>query len=120
MPQGFKGARQEQVCKLLKSLYGLKQASKEWNTEFTKQLTSFGFSSSIYDPYLFTKGQGDSFLCLIVYVDDILIGGPSNDLITKLKHFLDSIFTIKDLGPAKFFLGMEIARGRDGTTLNQS
>lgn len=119
IPQGYKCAKQGQVCKLLKSLYGLKHASREWNTEFTKQLTSFGFTSTTYDPCLFTRGQNDSFICLIVYVDDILVSGPSESLIAELKSFLDSAFTIKDLGPAKFFLGMEIARGQDGTSLNQ-
>lgn len=54
-----------------------------------------------------------------MYVDDILISGPSNDLINEFKVFLNTVFTIKDLGPAKYFLGMEIARGAEGTTLNQ-
>lgn len=102
-PQGLLGAKRGQVCKLKKSLYGLKQASREWNAEFTRHLVSFGFHASIYDPCLFTKGSGDSFLCLLVYVDDILISGPSLCLITKFKTFLDSVFTIKDLGSAKFF-----------------
>lgn len=119
VPQGLQGAKPGQVCKLLKSLYGLKQASREWNTEFTKQLASFGFTPTVHDPCLFTMGEGENFLCLIVYIDDILVSGPSLVLIEKFKHFLHTTFTIKDLGPAKFFLGMEITRADGGTSLNQ-
>lgn len=96
--QDFKGAKQGQVCKLLNSLYGLKQALREWNTEFTRQLMSYGFRSSSYDPCLFTKSRGVSFFCLIVYVDDTLIKGPSIELISDIVQFLDATFTIKDLG----------------------
>lgn len=118
-PQGLVGVKKGKVCKLKKSLYGLKQACREWNAEFTRHLISFGFLASVYDPCLFTKGSGDSLLCLLVYVDDILISESSLHLIKEFKTFLDSVFTIKDLGPAKFFLGMEIARGSEGTALNQ-
>lgn len=119
VPPGFKGAKPGQVCKLVKSLYGLKQASREWNLEFTKQLKIFGFSQSQSDHCLFIKGSGSSMLCLLVYVDDVLVCGPSLELIADLKKFLHSTFTIKDLGEAKYFLGMEIIRGRDGIALNQ-
>lgn len=119
MPQGYQGAKIGQVCKLLKSLYGLKQGPREWNAEFTRQLVSFGFSPAVHDPCIFTMGEGDSFLNLIIYVDDILASVPSLSLIEKFKHFIHSTFSIKDLGLAKFFLGMEITRGEDGTSLNQ-
>lgn len=70
-PPGLKAVKSGQVCKLLKSLYGLMQASREWNNEFTKQLNAFGFTSSHHDPCLFTKGTCENFICLLVYVDDI-------------------------------------------------
>lgn len=52
-------------------------------------------------------------------MDDVIITGPSPNLLADLKTSLDNAFTIKDLGDAKFFLGMEIARGSASTTLNQ-
>lgn len=81
---------------------------------------SIGFHASIHDPCLFTQGSGATFIALLVYVDDvIMITSPSLDLINSLKHSLHNAYTIKDLGDAKFFLGMEVARGTDGTALNQ-
>lgn len=117
--KGYTGAKAGQVCRLVKSLYGLKQASREWNMEFCKQLFDHGFVQSSNDHCLFTKGAGVSFLCILVYVDDILVTSPSQSLIDEFKQFLHHKFTIKDLGPAKFFLGIEIARSVEGTTLNQ-
>lgn len=59
------------------------------------------------------------FVTLIVCVDDLRIIGPNDDEIATLKHFLDCKFTIKDLGFAKYFLGMKLTRGTDGLSLNQ-
>lgn len=108
-----------QVCKLVKSLYGLKLASRERNKEFCKNLFSHGYTQSTSDPCLFYKGEGDTYIALIVYVDDVLVASPSLRLIQELKDFLHKAFTIKDLGKAKYFLGMEIVRGPTSTSLNQ-
>lgn len=56
---------------------------------------------------------------LLVYVDDVLITGPDESKIQEVKQFLDAAFTIKDMGPAKFFLGMEIARLAEGIYISQ-
>ena len=58
------------------------------------------------------------FLALLVYVDDVLITGTCEKQIVKVKKYLDLVFTIKDLGHTKYFLGLEIARGPSGTTIN--
>ncbi|KAL0318648.1 UNVERIFIED_CONTAM: Retrovirus-related Pol polyprotein from transposon RE2 [Sesamum angustifolium] len=108
-----------QVCKLKRSLYGLKQASRQWNLELTTRLIAFGFHQSSHDHCLFTQTTGAGLVALIVYVDDVLITCPSEDKITEVKHFLDAAFTIKDLGHAKYFLGLEIARSTAGTSITQ-
>ncbi|KAK4406185.1 Retrovirus-related Pol polyprotein from transposon RE1 [Sesamum angolense] len=108
-----------QVCKLKRSLYGLKQASRQWNLELTTRLIAFGFHQSSHDHCLFTQTTGAGLVALIVYVDDVLITCPSEDKITEIKHFLDAAFTIKDLGHAKYFLGLEIARSTAGTSITQ-
>lgn len=68
---------------------------------------------------MFTRGQGHTFIAVLVYVDDCLISGPSVDLIAELKTYLHDKFTIKDLGHAKYFLGIEIARSPEGMLLTQ-
>ncbi|KAL0333067.1 UNVERIFIED_CONTAM: putative mitochondrial protein [Sesamum calycinum] len=108
------------VCKLQKSFYGLKQASRQWNHEFTTKMELFGFKQSKNDYCLFTKLTSASFVALLVYVDDILIAGPSESHISEVKSYLDSLFTIKDLGTTKYFLGLEIARAPEGLALTQS
>lgn len=68
---------------------------------------SFDFVQSAHDHCLFTKEEGDNFLALIVYVDDVLNTGPNEKLIQEVKDQLHKAFTIEDLGQASYFLGVE-------------
>lgn len=63
--------------------------------------------------------NGDYFTALVAYVDDLLITGNDPAVISKVKHALDSEFTIKDLGSLKHFLGIEVCRTSTGIMLNQ-
>lgn len=107
------------VCLLRKSIYGLRQAPRDWYTKLSSALLSFGFHMSHSDNSLFTLNKNDSFVAVLVYVDDMLITGSSTSLITAVKNFLHSQFQIKDLGPLKYFLGIEVARSSHGFYLNQ-
>ncbi|KAL0332868.1 UNVERIFIED_CONTAM: Retrovirus-related Pol polyprotein from transposon RE1 [Sesamum calycinum] len=107
------------VCKLKRSLYGLKQASRQWNQEFTTKLVQYGFSQSPHDHCLFTKATTAGLLVILVYVDYLLLTGCLEYLINEVKVYLDDAFTIKDLGYAKYFLGLEIARSSAGTSVTQ-
>ncbi|KAL0414888.1 UNVERIFIED_CONTAM: Retrovirus-related Pol polyprotein from transposon RE1 [Sesamum radiatum] len=95
------------VCKLKRSPYGLKQASRQWNQEFTLKLAKFGFTYS------------DGFLALLVYVDDILVMGPSESSVMEVKSYLNALFTIKDLGHVTYFLGFKVARSPDCMSVTQ-
>ncbi|GJR67772.1 retrovirus-related pol polyprotein from transposon TNT 1-94 [Tanacetum coccineum] len=117
--EGYTKASQGQVCKLNKSLYGLKQASKQWNQELSKFLVSLGFIQSKHDYSLFVKAQGELFIVALVYVDDILLIGNSTQDIKDTKLALDSKFTIKDLGLARYFLEIELYNTESGTYLHQ-
>ncbi|KAL0328274.1 UNVERIFIED_CONTAM: Retrovirus-related Pol polyprotein from transposon RE2 [Sesamum calycinum] len=108
------------VYRLKRSLYGLKQASRQWNQEFTQSLGVYGFRQSEHDHYLFFKPADSGFICLLVYVDDVLITAPTEDLISQVKVYLDNLFTIKDLGCARYFLGLQIARSNLGISLTQT
>ncbi|GJR50686.1 ribonuclease H-like domain-containing protein [Tanacetum coccineum] len=97
----------KKVCKLQKSLYGLKQTPRKWHQKLTSVLKVFGFEQSKNDFSLYTKSAGESFVVLLVYVDDILITGNDMTEINNCKKLLNSEFMIKDLGVLKYFLGIE-------------
>jgi len=99
-PEGYSKAKPRQVCKLQSSLYGLKQASRQWNLELTKFLQSQDFVQSKSDYSLFTRDKMGLMICTLVYVDDLLITGDDVLGITQLKQDLHQTFTIKDLGLA--------------------
>ncbi|KAL0398049.1 UNVERIFIED_CONTAM: Retrovirus-related Pol polyprotein from transposon RE1 [Sesamum calycinum] len=87
---------------------------------FMEAPEGFHVPQSKHDYCLFTKHSGSDFLVLLLYVDDILLAGSSTDMITEVKVFLDKLFTIKDLGTAKYFLGLEIARSSQGIIVTQA
>ncbi|KAL5579567.1 hypothetical protein UlMin_012009 [Ulmus minor] len=107
------------VCKLNKSLYGLKQASRQWYAKFSSVLIEEGFCQSATDQSLFIQRTGGVFIALLVYVDDIIIASNDELAVQKLKSNLDAKFKLKDLGPLRFFLGLEIARTEKGISISQ-
>ncbi|CAM8901506.1 unnamed protein product [Rhodiola kirilowii] len=121
LPTGFyqKEKSQGQVCKLLKSIYGLKQASRQWFAKFSEALLEFGFHKSMNDYSLFTLVRGTDFIILLVYVDDVILTGTSQSIIDEIKRYIHQKFHIKDLGVLKYFLGLEVARSHTGIFLNQ-
>ncbi|XP_021736562.1 uncharacterized protein LOC110703119 [Chenopodium quinoa] len=96
------------VCKLKRSLYGLRQASRCWNIELSKFLVSQGYVQSKEDYSMFIRSVGDSFTVVIAYIDDLLVSGNDSGEISSLKTKLHSTFTIKDLGALTYFLGIEL------------
>ncbi|KAL4347795.1 hypothetical protein GQ457_17G000690 [Hibiscus cannabinus] len=100
LPPGLSCSDSNVVCKLNKSLYGLKQASRKWNERLTSALLQQGFKQASSDSSFFIKGKGSDIVILAVYVDDIILAGPNaNDI----KRFLHETFRIKDLGNLKYF-----------------
>lgn len=107
------------VCKLRKSLYGLKQAPRCWFTKFSDALKEYGYTQSHLDNSLFTIHHNNKFTAILVYVNDILVTGSDKGLIKQLIDFMSSKFKVKDLGPLKYFLGIEVARSSKGIYLHQ-
>ena len=102
------------VCKLHKALYGLKQAPKAWYDTMSKVLLDSDFVISDADPSLFIlRKDGESPTYVLLYVDDILIASQLENGISEVKALLSSHFSVKDLGPAKYFLGMSISQSHD-------
>ncbi|CAN1121074.1 Retrovirus-related Pol polyprotein from transposon TNT 1-94 [Linum perenne] len=108
------------VCKLKKALYGLKQSPHAWFERFTKAVKSAGYYQCQSDHTLFVKHSSSGKMAiLIVYVDDIIITGDDSEEIQQLKLNLASVFDLKDLGELKYFLGIEVARSKEGICLSQ-
>jgi hypothetical protein len=119
VPEGVTSPKPNQVCKLLKSLYGLKQASRKWYEKLTSLLIQEGYKQSSSDYSLFTLQSDAHFTALLVYVDDIILAGTSLSEFARIKGILDSQFKIKDLGSLKYFLGLEVAQSKEGITISQ-
>ena len=120
MPPGFDGEKKDVVCKLNKSLYGLKQSPRAWFTRFSTTMKQLGYVQSQADHTLFVKKSIDGKRAiLIVYVDDMVITGDDNNEIDNLKNCLQAEFKVKDLGQLQYFLGMEIARSKKGIFISQ-
>ena len=108
---GFEVKGQERkVCKLKRSIYGLKQSSRQWYFRFHDPIISHDFEMIEEDHCVYLKRSKKSVLILSLYVDDILITGNDMDSIVATKKWLSSTFEIKDMGEAYFVLGIEIVR----------
>jgi len=110
-PEGFmvKGEK-ELVCKLKKSLYGLKQSPRLWYQKFDTFIRGLGFTRRKADHCVYFKLIGDRVSYLVLYMDDMLRVGNDKEIIQDLKTQLSSKFDMKDLGAANYILGMEIKR----------
>lgn len=112
-PKGFViPGKENLVCRLKKSLYGLKQSPRQWYKRFDSFMLSRGFKRSDYDSCVYLKIVNGSAIYLLLYVDDMLIVAKEKSEIAKLKAQLSKEFEMKDLGAAKKILGMEITRDR--------
>lgn len=114
-PEGFiKPGEEAKVCLLKKSLYGLKQASRQWHLRFDSQMQRMGFSRSKYDSCVYIKRKGKQAVAyLLLYVDDMLVAGACKAEIQQVKDDLKAAFDMKDLGIARRILGMNIVRNRE-------
>ena len=119
-PPGF-GSKGEKnmVCKLAKSLYGLKQTSRQLFSKRSTTIVAYSFAQSKSDYSMFTRVHNGIIIIILVYVDDILVASNDVQAVTYFKNFLDDKFKLKDLGCLKYFLGLEVARSSKGISLCQ-
>ena len=120
-PEGFVNNDNNQlVCKLKKSIYGLKQASRQWYIKFHNVISSFGFVENIVDQCIYLKINGSKYIFLVLYVDDILLASNDMGLLHETKKFLTQNFEMKDMGEASYVIGIEIHRDRTRKILGLS
>lgn len=106
-PPGYADRRfPKGCCKLNKSIYGLKQSGRLWYEKLCSKLTQLGFTSNNADSCLFYNKRTD--VIITVYVDDLLLISTDLKEISKVKADLTTVFLMKDLGIARYILGIEI------------
>ena len=120
-PEGFKAnGKENMICRLKRSIYGLKQASHLWYLKFDKIVTSFGFIENKFDQCVYIKVSGSKFIFMVLYVDDIVLASSDVNLLNDTKRLLFANFDMKDLGEASFVLGIEIYHDRSQNLLGLS
>jgi histone deacetylase 1/2 len=98
---------------LHKALYGLKQAARAWHEKLRDEMINHGFTPSKHEPCLFTRGAGADKVYVMVHVDDALVVGNKCS-VKQAKQSIATMFDIKDLGKASYFLGMLVQQNADG------
>ena len=112
-PEGYAAKRKEHlVCKLKKSIYGLKQNPRCWNFTLDGCLKKMGFVQATDDPCLYVALEGEIFL-IAVYVDDILLAGKDDERMAAVKQAFSQEFQVKDMGELHHFLGMKVVQDQE-------
>ena len=120
LPPGFNKRVGSKVCKLQKSLYGLKQSPQAWFKIFTCFMKKIGFCQGQTNHILFLKySLGGKVIVVIVNVDGIILTEDDMVGMNHLKKCLATEFEINDLGVLRYFLGMEVARSKKGIVVSQ-
>nr|CCI55364.1 PH01B035L11.9 [Phyllostachys edulis] len=107
------------VCRFRRSLYGLKQAPRAWFEHFSSVDTVAAFSASDHDPALFVHTSSRGRTLLLLYVDDMIITGGDSEYIAFVKAHLSEQFLMSDLGPLRYFIGIEVTSTPDGFFMSQ-
>ena len=119
--EGFFSSQGEHlICKLKKSIYGLKQASRQWYLKFHDMRSSFGFKENIMDQCIYQKVSGSKICFLILYVDDILLATNDRGFMHEVKQFLSNHFDMKVMGDASYVIGIKIFRDKHNGILGLS
>lgn len=102
LPLGFHSSGTHHVCLLKKSLYGLRQAPRCWFSKLSTALSQYGFKHLYANYSLFTYAF-HGILCVLIYVDDLIITEKDSSAISHFKLHLSRCFHLKDLGPLNIF-----------------
>ncbi len=108
------------IWKLRKLLYRLKQVSYVWNKLLDSTLKRLGFSQCRKDLSVYSYQSESTFIILAVHVDDMLIISNSKSSLSKMKLDLSRHFKVKDLGKVKFLLGIQVICNRKSRTIKLS
>nr|GEW88632.1 ribonuclease H-like domain, reverse transcriptase, RNA-dependent DNA polymerase [Tanacetum cinerariifolium] len=120
-PEGFiKDQNNGKVYRLIKALYGLRQAPRAWNIKLDNTLKSLDFKKCALEQAIYTKTSKDSTLLIGVYVDDLIITGTPKKEIDKFKAQMEEKFAMSDLGLLAYYLGIEVTQTIGDISIKQS
>jgi histone deacetylase 1/2 len=102
-----------------KAIYGLKQAPRAWYSRLSTKFLELGFRTSKSDTSLFIYSKKGITIFMLIYVDDIIVTGSSQEAIAVLLCDLKQEFALKDLGDLSYFLGIEVRKDKEGIILSQ-
>lgn len=105
------------VCKLLKSIYGLRQSPRAWFHQLKDFIILFGFTESVSDQSLFIYLHGNIKAYFLVYIDDMILASSSKHFTNQFIMGISGEFTVKDLEPLRYFLGVHVNRLSNGAIL---
>lgn len=120
-PEGYEVISTEQklVCKLEKSLYGLKQAGRNWNLMLHSYLIDNDFIQNEADYCVYFKENGNEKVIIIIWVDDLIIAATDEEVMKNVKNMLAARFTMKDLGKLTHFLGIDFDQSEECVKMSQ-
>ena len=113
--QFIEKGKEEMVCRLKRSIYGLKQSARCWNSELDQKLRSIGFIQSENDPCIYTRITGGELFVIAVYVDDLIQAGKNEEEIEEVKKEISKKFDAVDMGPLHYFLGVKVIQSENGS-----
>ena len=122
-PEGFQELSEngaKLVCRLKKSLYGLKQSGRNWNKVLDEYLINDGFVRNPVDHCDYRKQIGDDLMVVVVWVDDLLLASNSTNMINQFKENMECKFRMKDLRKISYFLGIDFKQESGVIKMNQS
>lgn len=109
-PEGFEvtlKTNEKLVCKLKKSLYGLKQSGRNWYKQLNDHLERNNFKKNQSDNCVYRKQTKDGTIVVIIWVDDLVIAASNSDILNRFKDTMKTQFNMKDLGKISCFFGIQ-------------
>ena len=108
------------VCKLVKTLYGLKQAGREWNKQLDEELRKFDYKRLVSDPCVYVRWVGEECAIITVWVDDLMLFASNDKMMRHMKKTIKSRWEATDLGEPAKIIGIEISTRRDQISISQT
>lgn len=119
-PEGYHRGGEKLVCKLEKSIYGLKQSGRNWNEMLHTSLIGDNFTQNPADHCVYTKESKETGkVIIVVWVDDLIIAASNTQSLEQVKNMLSTRFKMKDLGRLKYFLGIDFCQTEGCVKMSQ-